>query len=459
MRKILIVDDEPNVHYSFRRALEGEYEIHSAYDGEEALRRLEGGAPDLLLLDVRLPRRDGISALEAIRAKHPDVPVVVMTAFGTAETAIRATSLAAREYLLKPVDVPALKKLLREILPNGEGAPQPIEQRGEVGVDLIGQSPSMQEIGKLIGRAANADATVLITGETGTGKELVARAIHRHGKRHRGPLVAVNCAAIPDNLLESELFGHERGAFTGADATRPGKFELAHRGSLLLDEIGDMPASLQAKLLRVLQTGEVTRLGGSAPHRFDVRVIAMTNADIEAQVAAKAFREDLYYRLNVLRIRVPTLRERGEDILLIARAVLEREGERLGRRLAGFTNEAEAALRAHAWPGNVRELENVVAQACLGARGEWITAEDVTIRSGSLPPAPAHTEAPDSAEQLLDRALGSAVEAFPGQVLERVERAAVAKALQRTGGNQVRAAKVLGTTRNVVRGRMAKYGL
>jgi DNA-binding NtrC family response regulator len=458
MRKILIVDDEPNVHYSFRRALEGEYEIHSAYDGEEALAQLAEGAPDVLLLDVRLPRRDGISTLEAIRARHPELPVVVMTAFGTAETAIRATSLAAREYLLKPVDVPALKKLLREILPNGEGPAQQAE-RAEVGVDLIGQSPAMQEIGKLIGRAANADATVLITGETGTGKELVARAIHRHGKRHRGPLVAVNCAAIPDNLLESELFGHERGAFTGADALRPGKFELAHRGSLLLDEIGDMPASLQAKLLRVLQTGEVTRLGGSTPHRFDVRVIAMTNADLEGRVMAKAFREDLYYRLNVLRIRVPALRERGDDVLLIARAVLDREGERLGRRLAGFAAEAEAALRAHPWPGNVRELENVVAQACLGARGEWITADDVTIRAGALPAAAAPVGAPESADHLLDRALGAAVEAFPGQVLERVERAAVAKALERTGGNQVRAAKVLGTSRNVVRGRMAKYGL
>jgi DNA-binding NtrC family response regulator len=458
MRKILIVDDEPNVHYSFRRALEGEYEIQSAYDGDEALTRLAAGAPDLVLLDVRLPRRDGIATLEEIRARHPDLPVVVMTAFGTAETAIRATSLAAREYLLKPVDVPTLKKILREILPAEDGAGGLVEPP-EAGVDLIGQSPSMQELGKLIGRAANADATVLVTGETGTGKELVARAIHRHGKRHRGPLVAVNCAAIPDNLLESELFGHERGAFTGADATRPGKFELAHRGTLLLDEIGDMPASLQAKLLRVLQTGEVTRLGGSAPHRFDVRVIAMTNADLEERVAARLFREDLYYRLNVLRIRVPALRERGDDVLRIARAVLEREGRHVGRRLVGFTEDAERSLAAYGWPGNVRELENVVAQACLRARGEWVTVEDIVIRGVAPTAGTAHPAVPESAEALLDRALGAAVDAFAGQVLERVERVAVAKALQHTGGNQVRAAKVLGTTRNVVRSRMAKYGL
>lgn len=458
MRRILIVDDERNVHYSFRRALQGEFEIQSAFDGEGALAQLEREAPDVLLLDVRLPGLDGIATLEQIRARHPQIPVVVMTAFGTTETAIRATALAAREYILKPVDVPALKKLLEEILPN-ESAPAEPRDRSLPVVTLVGQSHPMQELGKLIGRAATADATVLITGETGTGKELVARAIHTHGKRRQRPLVAVNCAAIPDNLLESELFGHERGAFTGADTMRPGKFELAHGGTLLLDEAGDMPRALQAKLLRVLQTGEVSRLGGLAPHAFDVRVIAITNADLEARVAAGAFREDLYYRLNVLRIKVPPLRQRAEDVLLLARHVLEREHVRLGRSIAGFTEEAERRLLAHSWPGNVRELENAVAQACLRARGDRVTADDLIIALTSTDAYGPCLNGSDTAATVLDHALALALDEFPGEVLVRLERAAVAKALQRTQGNQVRAAQLLGTSRNVIRSRMAKYSI
>jgi DNA-binding NtrC family response regulator len=459
MRKILIVDDERNVHYSFRRALEGEFEVQSAFDGEQALAGLARSTPDAVLLDVRLPGMDGIATLEQIRAQHPQIPIVVMTAFGTAETAIRATALSAREYVQKPVDVRALKKLLHEILPQAvPAAVDPDERQGPV-VTLVGESPRMQDLGKLIGRAASADATVLITGETGTGKELIARAIHVHGKRQDAPLVAVNCAAIPDNLLESELFGSERGAFTGADVMRPGKFELAHGGTLLLDEIGDMPAALQAKLLRVLQTGEVTRLGGAAPHMFDVRVIAITNADIEQRVAEGTFREDLYYRLNVLRVLVPPLRERREDILLIARHVLERERVRLDRMLTGFAPAAEAQLEAHTWPGNVRELENAVAQACLRARGDQITADDLMIGTCSTLHADGAARGTEDPTALIDRLLALVMTSFPGQVLERLECAAVTAALRHTGGNQVRAAELLGTTRNVVRNRMAKYSL
>ncbi len=459
MRKILIVDDERNVHYSFRRALEGEFEVLSAFDGEQALASLERSTPDALLLDVRLPGMNGIATLEQIRARHPQLPVVVMTAFGTAETAIRATALAAREYLLKPVDVPALKRLLHEILPRETPPVDEPEEPPVPTITLVGQSPRMQELGKVIGRAASADATALITGETGTGKEVIARAIHAHGKRRAGALVAVNCAAIPDNLLESELFGHERGAFTGAEAMRPGKFELAHGGTLLLDEVGDMPATLQAKLLRVLQTGEVTRLGGVTPHMFDARVIAITNADLEKRVADGSFREDLYYRLNVLRVQVPPLRERPEDVLLIARHVLERERARLDRTLTGFTPEAERRLQMHLWPGNVRELENAVAQACLRARGDQITADDLTIGTTRAPAATSSRSTTEEPASLLDHLLGLVLGAFPGEVLERLERAAVAAALRHTGGNQVRAAELLGTTRNVIRNRMAKYSL
>ena len=440
MRKILIVDDEPNVHYSFRRALEGEYEVHSAYDGDEALARLASGEPDVLLLDVRMPRRDGISTLEAIRARHPDVPVVVMTAFGTAETAIRATSLAARDYLLKPVDVPALKKLLREILPNGDGAPQPAE-RAEVGVDLIGQSPGMQEIGKLIGRAANADATVLITGETGTGKELVARAIHRHGKRHRGPLVAVNCAAIPDNLLESELFGHERGAFTGAERARPGLFERAHGGTVFLDEIGDVDLDFQAKLLRVLQERRVRRVGGDEEREVDVRVVAATNRELRAEVAAGRFREDLYFRLAVVPIVLPPLRERRDDVLPLARSFLAAANAQLGRAVTGFSPEVERWLVAHAWPGNVRELENAIERGVVLASGERLELEDVAL-GASAKPAPSEPA-------------GEGLQGF----LEQAAAERIRKALTDAGGVKAEAARRLAIDRTTLYRLMRRYGI
>jgi len=453
LRRILIVDDERNVHYSFRRALEGAFEVVSAHDGEEALRSVDESPVDAVLLDVRLPGLGGLETLERIRDRHPDLPVIVMTAYGTVETAIRSTALAARDYLLKPVDVPTLKKLLDEILPR---AVTRAESEAVVtgGIEMLGRSRAMHDLFKLIGRAAASDTTVLVTGESGTGKELIARAIHEHGERKRGPFVAINCAAIPDNLLESELFGHERGAFTGADAQRPGKFELAHKGTLILDEIGEMAPALQAKLLRVLQACEVTRLGGAAPVKLDVRVVVLTNADLEAKVAAGTFREDLYYRLNVLRIRVPPLRERDDDVLLLARHFLARGRARSKRSLAGFTPEAEQRLARHSWPGNVRELENVVAQACVRAKGGAVGADDLALnalawkRENGGDPAAA-----------LEAALGDFIGAFPGEAYERVERMVVARALEATGGNQVRAARLLGVTRNVIRNRMAKHGV
>ena len=458
MRRLLIVDDERNVHYSFRRALEGEFVVESAHDGEEAIERLRKDPPDVVLLDVKLPGKDGLETLACIRERHPGIPVVVMTAYGTTETAIRATALSARDYLLKPVDVPMLRKLLGQILPSGDAAPEP---REVVAADLplSGRSPKMQELYKMIGRAAPADTTILITGESGTGKELVARAIHSHGSRAAGPLVALNCAAIPENLLEAELFGHERGAFTGAEGLRVGKFEQADGGTLLLDEIGEMAAALQAKLLRVLQGHEITRLGAIEPRSIDTRVIAMTNSDLEARVADGSFREDLYYRLNVLRITVPPLREREGDVLLLARHFLERERRRVRRPIAGFTREAEQRLLTHAWPGNVRELENAVAQAVLRMRGDRITADDLALRIVTPRDEDWSAQEPDDATTVLEQALGLFLAKFPGEALERLERMVFAKALTATEGNQVRAAKLLGTTRNVVRNRMARFRL
>jgi DNA-binding NtrC family response regulator len=458
MRKVLIVDDEPNVHAAFRRFLRNEFEVLSAFDGREALSSVEGDLPDAVLLDVQLPRLGGLAALEQIRERHPHIPVIVMTAYGTAETAIQATALAAREYLSKPIDGALVRRLLKEMLPDAAGSVvPPASPLGNVG--LIGSSAPMQELGKLIGRAANSDATVLITGETGVGKECAARAIHRYGGQKGGPLIAVNCAAVPGNLLESELFGHERGAFTGAETMRPGKFELAHRGTLLLDEIGDMPLSFQAKLLRVLQEREVTRLGGTIARGVQVRVIAITNSDLEARVRDGAFREDLYYRLNVLRIKVPPLRERGGDVRLLADHLLARERVRSGRGPVGLTPEAEARLLAHRWPGNVRELENVIAQACLRARGDRVTDEDLAIAPMIVAASAQAGGAAEDPAAALEWVLGLGLEAFPGELLERVERAAVVKALHRSGGNQVQAAKLLGTTRHVIRNRMEKYSL
>ena len=454
LRRILIVDDERNVHYSFRRALEGALEVVSAHDGEEALGLLGADRVDVVLLDVRLPGLSGLETLERIRDRHPNLPVIVMTAYGNVETAIRSTALAARDYLLKPVDVPALKKLLDEILPQ-DVKPTEAETAAPGEVHMLGRSRAMHDLFKLIGRAAAADTTVLVTGESGTGKELIARAIHEHGGHQRGPFVAINCAAIPENLLESELFGHERGAFTGADAQRPGKFELAHRGTLILDEIGEMAPALQAKLLRVLQAREVTRLGAAAPLKLDVRVIVLTNADLEAKVAAGTFREDLYYRLNVLRIRVPPLRERDDDVLLLARHFLARERARSKRSLAGFTPDAERLLVAHSWPGNVRELENVIAQACVRAKGDGIAADDLALAPSR---AKREIEGVDPSAAL-DEKLGDFLRVYAGEAYERLERMLIARALEVTRGNQVRAARLLGVTRNVIRNRMAKHGV
>jgi DNA-binding NtrC family response regulator len=448
MRRILIVDDERNVHYSFRRALEGSFEVISAHDGEEALSTLATEPADAVLLDVKLPRLGGLETLERLRDRHPDLPVIVMTAYGSVEAAIRSTALAARDYLQKPVDVPALKKLLDEILPTS-----PAEALPAVSLEMpmVGRSRAMNDLFKLIGRAASADTTVLVTGESGTGKELVARAIHDHSRRKGGPYVAFNCAAIPENLLEAELFGHERGAFTGADTLRPGKFELAQRGTLILDEVGEMAPVLQAKLLRVLQAREVTRLGGSAPLRLDVRVVVLTNADLEAMVASGTFREDLYYRLNVLRIHLPPLREREDDVLLLAAHFLARERAQLKRTIVGFTPEAQRRLQLHSWPGNVRELHNAVAQACLRAKGDRIGAGDLAFGSVSR-----RGSDPVSA---LEDALVAFLGEFAGEAHERVERMLFGAALGLARGNQVHAARLLGVTRNVVRNRMAKHAI
>lgn len=459
MDKILIVDDEHNVHYSFRRVLGNEYEILSAFSGDEALRQIEDDSLRLVLMDVRMPGRSGLDVLQELKQRRPTLPVIMMTAFVSAETAIRATTLDAEDYLVKPFDVDALKQLIALTLQRYEAAPtevDPPQQRFDLGaMPILGQSRAMQEVYKVIGKSASHDVTVLLTGESGTGKELVARALHAYSQRGKGPFLAINCAAIPESLLESELFGYERGAFSGATEARPGKFELAHDGTLFLDEIGDMPLVLQAKLLRVLQEREIYRLGAREPRRVDVRIIAATNQDPEGLIRANRFREDLYYRLNVVRLALPPLRERGEDILLLAEHFLQISRQDDSRSPRSFSPDAREKLLTYSWPGNVRELANVVAQAAINARGRVINAEDLVLSEVLVRPADSASAPPPSPGITIE----DIFEKQAGQVFTAIERLVVAKALELSRRNQVQAARLLGISRNVLRDRMKRYGL
>ena len=475
MEKILVVDDEQNIHYSFQRVLGHEYEVVSAYSGQEALQQLTDPALRLVLMDVRMPGKDGLSTLQELKQQRPDLPVIMMTAFVSAETAIRATTFDAEDYLEKPLNIELLKQLITDTLQRSqqqsdtrhtseEEAESETSERSTV--PLFGHSPAMQQVYKTIGKTAARDVTVLITGESGTGKELVARALHTYSHRNTGPFLALNCAAIPDSLLESELFGHERGAFSGATESRPGKFELAHGGSLFLDEIGDMPLALQSKLLRVLQEREVYRLGGRDPKRIDVRIIAATNQELEEMLRAGRFREDLYYRLNVVRMTLPPLRERGEDIVLLANRFLHRQRQTDGHGPRSFSDTARQALLAYSWPGNVRELENVVAQAVVCARGSVIRAEDLALNENGarLSGEGAETEtssplSPTGESGGMGTLLDPLFRQYSGNVFAVAEQLLFSKALELARHNQVQAARLLGVSRNVLRDRMKRYDL
>ena len=457
MNKILLVDDERNVHYSLQRALGEAFRIIGAFSGEEALQRLAAEKPHLILLDVKLPGADGLETLQRIKAMDRDVPVILLTAYGTTETAITAMKHGAYDYLLKPVDIASLRGImtkalhLRALTGQAETRSSPESTQA---TPLLGRSAAMQDLYKMIGRVAPTDTTVLLSGESGTGKELVARAIHQHSLRADGSWVALNCAAIPEPLLESELFGHEKGAFTGAIERKPGSFEEASGGTLFLDEAGELPLTVQAKLLRALQEKEIRRLGGRESIPIDVRIIAATNKDLEGAVARAEFREDLYYRLNVIHLHLPPLRARQEDILLLAQHFLTRCSRELERPIGGFAPEALEALSAHTWPGNVRELENTMKQALMTCRGYLITAEDLRFGERSIAgvqPAPPRDPLDEGLEQMLLT--------HAGHAYHRVEDRLIRKALELTKHNQVRAAHLLGITRNILRHRMKQFGL
>ncbi|GAW28331.1 sigma-54 dependent transcriptional regulator [Carboxydocella sp. ULO1] len=444
---ILVIDDEEHLRWILSKALNKTgYRVLTAATGQEGLKLVSEQMPDLVLLDLRLPDLDGITILKTIKKDQPQLPVIVITAHGTVETAIEAMKAGAVDYLTKPFDLDELKLVIERTLTLVELSQEVDYLRGELrerqGEGLIGQSPSMVEIRELIGRIADTAATVLIQGESGTGKEVVARQLHLQSSRANKPFVAINCAAIPENLLESELFGHERGAFTGANARKKGKLELVRGGTLFLDEIGEMPLTLQAKLLRVLQERTYERVGGTEPLKLEARIIAATNRDLRKAIQEGKFREDLYYRLQVIPIHLPPLRERREDIPLLVQHFLRKYDP--GKRLKGVAPEAMALLQQYHWPGNIRELENTIERAVILCTGHEITPENL--------PREISGDKQRVAGVLLD---------FPpeGINLEEVERELIRLALVRSGGNQTQAARLLGITRSALIYRMEKYGL
>ena len=455
-QRILIVDDEADVVYSFQRVLADEpVEVVGVTSGLEGLKRLKKEAYDLVLLDVRIGAEHGIEIFRQIRKENPRQLVIVMTAHGTAQTAIEAMKLGAFDYILKPFDVPELLSILRRALQTAASMRELVPTEGKHAPDekapgLIGTSPAMQKIYKLVGQVARSEASVLLLGESGTGKELVARAIYANSPLAARPYVAINCAAIPDTLLESELFGHERGAFTGALTQRIGKFERADGGTIFLDEIGDMPLALQAKLLRVLQNGEFQRLGGDQTLRTKVRVIAATNKDLMAMVKEKTFREDLYYRIHVVQIQLPPLRERLEDVFPLAEHFLNRVGKDRGLK---FSTASKKALQSWRWPGNVRELENAITRAVVCAAAD-------SIEPGDLPPeVVGAVSAREVGGETGWWSMVSQVAGEGGDLLAAGEKILIEKALREADGNVKRAAEVLGVTRAALRTRVERYKL
>jgi nitrogen regulation protein NR(I) len=459
MNKLLVVDDDADIRRAFRRNLERE-DLHvvEAGSGEEAIRQIAIEKPDLVFMDIRMGATNGLDTLRKLRSLSPKLLVIMMTAYGTTQTAIEAMKLGAFDYVLKPLDVPKLKALVETALKTARDmrqvvSYQPLLSKEEYAEGIVGKSEAMQQVFKLIGQVSESDATVLITGETGTGKELVARAIYHHSRRVEQPFMAINCAAIPENLLESELFGHERGAFTGAAERRIGKFEQSNHGTIFLDEIGDMPLATQTKILRVLQNGEFQRVGGNQTIRVDVRVIAATNKDPEGQVAAKKFRQDLYYRLNVVRIHLPPLHERQSDIPVLVDYFLQKLGTK--KRIAP---ETLALLEKRDWPGNVRELENVIERAAVVARGDAVLSRDLPVETVAPKPV---------AEEDVTGAIDAAVKSLfmlakkekHLKIIPAVERELIIRALAETSGNQLQAAKLLGVTRATLRKRIEKFGI
>jgi nitrogen regulation protein NR(I) len=465
--KILIVDDDPQLRTSFEKVLTGEgHTVQSVASGEKGLDLCQKSLPDLVILDIRLPGIDGLQTFKAIHEIEPKLPAIIMTAYGTTDTAIEATKLGAFDYVLKPFEIPDMLSLIDKALEAGRFMRSRVEM-DKIPEDastptILGRSDAMQAVYKAIGRVASTDATVLVRGDSGTGKELVARAIYQHSPRSDRPFVVVNCVAIPETLLESELFGYEKGAFTGATSRKIGKIEQSHGGTVFLDEIGDMPFSVQAKILRLLQEKIVERLGGRAPINVDVRVIAATNVDLETALSEGRFREDLYYRLKVVTINLPPLRERGDDIDLLSEYFLRKCASELGVPYPGFTAEAKSVLRGYNWPGNVRELANAVQRALIFSRGSPIAGDEMTqaVSGERTQVHPIEQPEEDSVRQWVKRvlALSNSDKIFM-ELADRFAEMIIEEALNQTGGNRSHAAKLLGLSRPTLLAKMEKYDI
>lgn len=445
MPKVLIVDDELSVRESLKMVFKDEYSLLFAINGEEALNVAQESSPDVILLDIIMPVLDGLTVLEKVKEFNPSIKVIMLTATKTVKTAVRAMRLGAYDYITKPFDVEELSIIVKKALETQKLEEEVKYLRTEVEKkyefsNIIGKSKEMRDVYSRIAQIADTKSTVLITGESGTGKELVAKAIHYNSSRRDKPFIALNCAAIPETLIEAELFGHEKGAFTDAQARRQGQFELADKGTLFLDEIGDLSLATQAKILRVLQEREFTRIGGVKPLMVDIRLIAATNKNLDEAMSKGAFREDLYYRINVVPIHLPPLRERREDIPLLVNHILAKKAEEEGKKPRGMSKEAMDILATYTWPGNVRELDNVIERVITLCPNDIITAEDL----------PANIRGVSEITPMKERVLKGNLPLR--KAIREFERDIILNALERTNYVQTQAANLLGISR-----RMLKY--
>jgi len=468
MGKILVVDDETTVLTSFERILSRlGHRVILASQAEAGFALLASEKPDLVIMDIRLPGMNGLEAFRQMTVSNPQLPIIIMTGYGTTESAIEAMKLGAFDYQVKPFDPDEMLRIIDRALEGLRLMQRPVHLNPETVENaedaLVGQSVGMRDVYKMIGRVASTDATVLIRGETGTGKELVARAIYQHSQHNRAPLLVVNCAAIPEMLLESELFGYERGAFTGAVSRRIGKFEQASGSTIFLDEIGDIPLGIQVKILRMLQERTFERLGGNETIRADVRIIAATNRNLEQAIEEGAFREDLYHRLNVVTIEIPPLRDRLEDVPRLVDYFLACFSRQMKMKKPILSDEAMEVLQNHLWPGNVRELEHCLQRVMIYTRGYPIQVADICWaleQSGEDVP----TDMGKQIENQLQEHIREYLRTYSGQaahveLLERVDGLVVREALRLTSGNQTHAARVLGLTRPTLQAKMQKYGI
>ena len=468
MDKILIVDDDQSMRYSLNRMLEGQGFLMSlAKNGVEALERFDQEKPDLVIMDIKMPGQSGLEVLKEIKERDPKALVILMTAFGTTETAIEAMKFGAFDYILKPFDIPQMRALVGRALEVSRMMKKmvslPDRERGEAAEEaIIGSSFAMQQIYKMIGQVAPTEVTVLLRGESGTGKELVARAIYHHSRRADKPFLPVNCAAIPETLLESELFGHEKGSFTGALTRRIGKFEQCSGGTIFLDEIGDMTPATQAKILRVLQDKQFERLGGSERITADVRLIVATNKDLEKAIREGTFRQDLYYRLKVVTLQLPPLRERKDDIPELVRYFLQRFRADINSNVRDISPQALEKLMRYYWPGNVRELENGVKRALVIAKGNSLLPEDFLLEGLEPDMGPIdHLDLDERLEKMMEPVFKELLELSrrtPGSdLMSELEKILIKRALKETKGNQVQAAILLGISRNTLRSKIERY--